>query len=194
MMTEMEYKLNINQQQFLMLYEKAKGLFPEIVPKRKLQINYYYDTPDLYLYQNEITLRIRQIDDILKLQLKTNKCCDEVKRTSDEYCVNVQKLPNNINTKELPINLSLDCNLLGSLVTERYSYIIKNGVKVEFDINYYLGFIDYEIEIEYTEENVQIVAEIFKTLSCDVNIAKMEGKYSRFISKLKEINIKKVGF
>ena len=73
---------------------------------------------------------------------------------------------------------------IGNLITERTDYVI-DGYKVSIDKNYYIGTIDYEIEIE--SDNIIDTNEIYDKFGIEFG-DKVTGKYARFINKLKEFN------
>ena len=71
-MIEKEYKYLVSYEDFKnTLYNLTNALKNTNYEKKSiLQVNYYYDTLDLFLYKNNITYRIRQKDDRLQKQIK----------------------------------------------------------------------------------------------------------------------------
>ena len=77
----------------------------------------------------------------------------------------------------------------GQLATHRKSYKILNAVKIECDVNMYLGHCDYEIEIEYSEEAYDQAKQIAeKLLLTNINLV---NKYERFM-KAKQLHLSTV--
>ena len=136
------------------------------------QINYYYDTADFALFRSDETLRIRQIGNNLKLQYKHNKNHIGNMRISDEYSEKMDELP-----KSIAIN-GVETYNIGFMVTQRANFDLGNCV-VSLDKNYYLGEIDYEIEVE--GENGFDVPEILREVDFQPDSI---GKYSRYMEKL----------
>lgn len=146
-----------------------------------MQINYYYDTEDYMLFKNDETLRIRQIDNCLKLQFKYNKYIENDIRVSKESCEEINILPKKIIANEM------FTQYIGFLMTERL-IIGFNPYTVFIDKNYYLGKVDYEIEIE-AKSISNIPRELFGIQLNGI----CEGKYARFIRELsKQIDIFKI--
>lgn len=168
---EYERKLNIDWEKYsLLLTDFTKKFRREDV----FQINYYYDTPDFAFFHSGETLRIRQIENILKLQYKYNKIRMNDVRISDEYSEKIHDLP-----KIVIVNGSETHNV-GCMITERYNFNSDNCI-ISLDKNYYLGVIDYELEVE-TEKESDLPA-ILREISFEINSI---GKYSRYVEKLLE--------
>ncbi|HAN21173.1 MAG TPA: hypothetical protein DCP51_05795 [Clostridiales bacterium] len=178
-MKEFERKQIVTKEKYIELHDNLKNFNS----KQVLQINYYYDNDELYLYNNNQTLRVRQIEDKLKLEYKYNKSDFNNLRICDEFTTYLISLPNVLKN---PIKIE-DMNTyknIGVLITERTNYKLNDFI-VSLDKNLYLGIIDYEIEIEsnnlFDEHNIHdIINELglsFKQQSV--------SKYIRFINQLK---------
>lgn len=179
--TETEYKFLVSEEQFKMYF----AIFVEKYGKAttKLQVNYYYDTEDNMLNKNDITVRVRQKRNKLKWQVKkhSGKCASLF--SSDEYSENIEELPRFITIDGVNEELFLK----GSLVTERRVIDFGVGGKLCFDISMYLGTIDYEIEVEYTNQDKPIGDVIAAVI--DSNLGAINGRKSkRFFKKWEEIN------
>jgi len=153
-------------------YERLLHNFADNLVKDTMQINHYYDTLDYTLLNNNDMLRIRQIDDNLELQFKYDKRTQNNVRIAKELRKKIGHLP-----KAISIN-GLHTNYIGYLLTERKS--------MEFDFytafldkNYYLGKVDYEIEIEANSIS-DMPKELFE-IKFGVNCS---GKYTRFTDEL----------
>lgn len=177
---ETEYKFLVSDEQF----NKYFALFVEKYGKAatKLQVNYYYDTEDNLLNKNDVTVRVRQGRDKLKWQIKKHSGKCGALFSSDEYSGSVEELPRFLTVDGVNEELLLK----GSLVTERR--VINFGVsgKLCFDISMYLGVIDYEIEIEYLEQDKPMGDAIAAVI--DSNMASTTTKSDRFIKRWEEIN------
>ena len=170
-MTEKEYerKAIIGREKYDMLLAEFTGKYPR---EDIFQINHYYDTPDFALYQSGETLRVRQTESTLKLQYKYNKNYFGDMRVSDEYSETIGELP-----KTIKIN-GLKAQNTGVMATERRNFDL-GDCTVSLDKNYYLGAIDYEIEVETEKEHD--LPDVLDEIGFD---AKTNGKYSRYVEKL----------
>ena len=143
----------------------------------KLQINYYFDTEDFELYRKGGTLRVRQIEQTLKIQYKYNKKIVGNTRICDEYSAQTDTLPRALKNPVTKDNKVY--KPVGVMVTDRYNFFIED-MTVSLDKNYYLGFIDYELEIE--TDNLPDNKTEF--LGIDFS-GSTDGKYQRFIKRLR---------
>ena len=108
-------------------------------PHVEKQINYYFDTDGLDMNQNNVTCRIRQKD--------------------GKYAGTVKKHVSDIISYETPVEIrnglednvftDLGLKLQGALYTQRGLIFEGNGCVAVIDKNDYLGYTDYELEIEY---------------------------------------------
>ena len=139
-MTEKEHELKMmlakDEHRFLL------HIFDKLMVESGLQTNYYYDTRDEVMRKRNTTVRVRQ---------KNNKLIGTVKRHLDtdncsmEEHFQVDTLPRVIMWEGIPLWLK------GSLQTERKAFKICDGIILMLDLNQYLGTVDYELEIEYSE-------------------------------------------
>jgi len=106
-----------------------------------MQINYYYDTSDFMLFNSRATLRVRQIESMLKLQYKYNKNYSGDIRISEEYSEKISELP-----KTITVN-GVETQNIGFMLTERINFSLENCI-ISLDKNHYLGVVDFEIEVE----------------------------------------------
>jgi len=166
---EFERKSVVSESDYAALLQELNNDF---VCKDVFQINYYYDTTDFALFRSDETLRIRQIGNNLNLQYKHNKRHIDNMRISDEYSEKMDELP-----KSIAIN-GVETYNVGFMVTQRANFDLGNGI-VSLDKNYYLGVVDYEIEVE--GENGFDVPEILREVDFQPDSI---GKYSRYMEKL----------
>ena len=139
-MTEKEHELKMmltkDEHQFLLRF------FDKLMVESGLQTNYYYDTRDEGMRKRNVTVRVRQKNDKLigtvKRHLDTDHC-------SMEEHFQVDTLPRVILWDGMPLWLK------GSLQTERKVFKVCDGIILMLDLNQYLGTVDYELEIAFSE-------------------------------------------
>ena len=178
---ETEYKFLVNREQF----DKYFAFFIKKYGKAttRLQINYYYDTEENTLNKKNVTVRVRQKDNGLKLQIKRHINKYEALFSSDEYFGDLASLPKTIKLNEIKEHLILK----GSLVTERRTINFGGGGELCFDYNVYLGESDYEIEVEYSEQDKSSGESIVAIIDSS-NALIGETKSNRFFKQWEEIN------
>lgn len=187
-MIESEYKCIIDYNAFLNISEKLSFQY-EV--KRIVQVNYYYDTNDFQLHKNDITYRIRQKDRNLSIEIKYPIKKDALLRVKKEVVKKVDKVPYSIEMKNSELlcdTLNDETNfiqLIGSLVTERLSYHIKKGIKVDLDKSYYYGVTDYEMEIEFDNEFKDEAYKLLKDLTNNGYYVPKGSKRERFFVQMK---------
>jgi uncharacterized protein YjbK len=176
-MNEYEYKFFIDLKEFKEYKKLIENEYSTVNKIEKMQINYYYDTNNHDLNKKNITLRVRQTEQNLLLQLKIHKFKKDgyVFSNEQEYKLNELKNILYLQDDKTPYLLQ------GSLITLRTSYMISDGLKIEFDKNYFLGKVDYEIEIEF-EKDLTLVNNFISKLK--LNSLSNEGKATRFFTQL----------
>lgn len=157
-MTELEKKLLLSKDEYDYLMEHFGYDDPLIQKPIVTQINYYFDTDDFSMNQQGTTCRIRLKDGKYKAIMKKHFAnTDQSTETEMDIYTG---LDNNAFT-----NMGL--KLQGELVTER-CIILKNEIfEVALDKNEYLGYTDYELEIEYLphyKENAQALLSSLHTM------------------------------
>lgn len=184
-MTEYEKKVLLTKEE----YESFLEFFG--YDKSFEQINYYFDTDDLSMNMQDITCRIRFKDGRYKGTIKKHI---SNKEQSEETEINIQ---NGIYENEF---IDSGLKLQGLLVTKRHIIWEVFGCEVVLDKNEYLGYTDYELEIEYLsecEKQAKFIFELFLMILVRhkftaVQAYKVPSKSSRFFEKkLKEIKLKK---
>ena len=154
---EIEYKTLLSLSEFDQLGKR----FSHIAPVR--QTNHYFDTPDLQLRGNKLSLRIRTFDDAaemtLKIPQKVGNLEHNITLTSEEAyailgtkalpqnCINIQSILDLL--KGYAIDLSA-IRVLGALTTTRWEYETAIGL-MALDKNEYSGKVDYELELEVAD-------------------------------------------
>ena len=154
---EIEYKTLLSLSEFDQLGKR----FSHVAPVR--QTNHYFDTPDLKLRANKLSLRIRTFDGAaemtLKIPQKVGNLEHNIALTSEEAnailatktlpqnCINIQNILELL--KGYAIDLSA-VRVLGSLTTTRREYETSIGL-MALDKNEYSGRLDYELELEVAD-------------------------------------------
>lgn len=141
-MKEFEYKRLLTKETYEAICRWCKQLYQG---RKNMQINYYYDTPDGTCHGSNITVRVRQKGTELKGTVKYHNIVN-APYASNEQLFRVHSLP-----------MSLEfggrwLTLMGQLVTERIRIPVAEGVELMLDRNYYLGKVDYELELEFLPE------------------------------------------
>ena len=138
-MTECEKKLLLSEEAYNALMEQFSSSRKPIVT----QVNYYFDTDDFAMSRQDTTCRIR---------LKDGQCQATMKRHTAGTDQSTET--------EMEIHAGLDHNaftdmglkLWGALTTHRCVLLKNPHLEVVLDRNEYLGYTDYELEIEYLPE------------------------------------------
>jgi uncharacterized protein YjbK len=138
----------------------------------QVQINYYYDDVNFTLCRQSNTLRVRQIESSLKLEKKFFKCFSKGVRITDEISCNIDCLPIAVEYNDMLFNF------VGEMTTVRIVYCV-DQYTIALDRNYYLGIIDYEIEVE---SDSIVVPPQFLIGLCNFS-AQCESKYSRYVNQ-----------
>ncbi len=181
-MVENEFKIMLTEAQ----YNTIHGLYSW--DKEVRQVNSYYDSGDLRLSGRRITCRVRAVEGKFLLQMKlpagelNNGAVSRIELEKP-----VEKLPLEIpgslltemsGAENLP-----DVKLLGDLTTFR-SIKKLPGAEIDLDKSEYFGRIDYELEIEYSDEAAAkaLLSEISALV--DINsAAPVTGKIRRFLEE-----------
>lgn len=171
-MKEQEYKFLVSKGTLDHLIKETAKTYFVLDSHKRIQINYYYDTDDLKLLKQNVTLRARQTEYGLKLEEKSHSGSDLTVSIENEYTM--EQLSEKID------HHGCECKLKGVLVTERTEFILDEGLKIDFDKNYYLGICDCEIEIEFSENKKEQAKMLCKDLG--LMNANTNSKYSRFFN------------
>lgn len=138
-MTECEKKLLLSEEAYNALMEQFSSSRKPIVT----QVNYYFDTDDFAMSRQDTTCRIRLKDGQYKATMKRHAAGTDQSTEA-----------------EMEIYAGLDHNaftdmglkLWGALTTHRCVLLKNPHLEVVLDRNEYLGYTDYELEIEYLPE------------------------------------------
>lgn len=185
-MKETEYKFLVDRSTFYEIMGKVKEKYSNIHPVDKVQINYYYDSEDQYLFSNHTTLRVRQIETELTLEMK------ESVPSADEFSVsNETEWKIDAISPEITLNSGkhawIPFQLQGNLVTRRVSIKPTDSLSIDFDTSCYFGKCDYEIEMEFKDEAKKATTMLANELGL-LKYKNMEGgKARRFFRYKAEI-------
>ena len=138
-MTECEKKLLLSEKAYNALMEQFSSSRKPIVT----QVNYYFDTDDFAMNRQDTTCRIRLKDGQYQATMKRHAAGTDQSTEA-----------------EMEIYAGLDHNaftdmglkLWGALTTHRCVLLKNPHLEVVLDRNEYLGYTDYELEIEYLPE------------------------------------------
>ncbi|WP_159882675.1 CYTH domain-containing protein [Paenibacillus puerhi] len=170
---------------------------PELLPfpvRHQLQINYYYETDDQGLHEHGITVRVRQKEAALTLEVKyPARGAGESAgyRIKQELSRPVDALPLRFELeREFPeLGIRGEAHLTLPLITERSSFRISGGTRVELDRSSYLGITDYELEIEFEEGEAEEAFRMYKRLLPDSEAgdSTSDGKNTRFFRQYRQL-------
>lgn len=151
------------------------------------QTNYYYDTDDLELSERRITVRVREIDGefFLQMKLPTGKDFSRV-----ELSKKLETLPEKLSGKvlsEMSGEDIPDVKRLGKLFTKR---LVKGfgGAEIDLDMSEYFEKTDYEVEIEFTDEEKarEILKKIRSVIGERSESVICKGKIRRFLDEYRK--------
>jgi uncharacterized protein YjbK len=177
-MIEREMKFLVDEAEFQRLLAQVRQAYPDIEPQEIDQTNHYFDTPDLRLYQRQITLRVREKRGVFVLEKKENLAFDGAVRTARESKYPVDALPERIHATAVGLDGDDTFTLLGHLRTQRTRFALPDGTNIDFDVSDYCGVRDFEVEVEEGEGMPEDLLCYLPTAA-----AKNIGKLARFVKK-----------
>lgn len=158
-MKEYEMKFLVEEEKFYSLLQTITTRYQDAPVIQKTQNNYYYDTPDLELKKQKITMRVRETDGQYLLQEKRHGGAGSFQ--SDEREKALSALPFSLVWQGRVLDLQ------GKLETKRISIPLSDGLRADFDSNHYLGRSDYEIELEFSPAYYHQASRLAAHLSLD---------------------------
>ena len=187
---EIEMKTLLSEEE----YDRLLAQFSEVTPIT--QKNYYLDTPDFYLRQHKIAMRIRTFENSAELTIKIPQKVGNMEYnqslTFDEAknCLDDCKLPQGMILEELS-NRGVSPSgwvVLGCLTTVRYEKETSIGL-MALDQSSYFDVVDYELELE-VENGDQGSVDFQEFLQAnDIEYKKAPSKLVRFIENMKKTEI-----
>ncbi len=181
-MLETEFKAMLTEERFNVL--RSMFEWDHVIE----QTNSYYADSSMLLKQHGITLRVRTIDGLSRIQVKVHKNADSPLQICEENEFETDAIPESFTAEETEnlTGLHVPASLLGSLTTHRYSLMYCDGVEICLDKSDYLGKTDYEIEIEYTGEIPQELKAKLAGAGIEFKAAAV-GKMTRFMQRLNDV-------
>lgn len=178
-MIENEFKLMLTEEQ----YNQVLSMFSW--DSEVTQTNYYYDTDGLALSEQHITCRVREIEGLYYLQMKlpADKLYSRV-----ELEKQLSSLPLTLTGEELASLCGRsglpDVKKLGGLITVR-SVKQFDGAEIDLDRSTYFSKTDYELEIEFTDEQAarNLLSQITGRLGILPQGDVCTGKIRRFLAE-----------
>ena len=179
-MIENEFKIMLTKEQYEKLFEIYD--FKTIV-----QVNHYYDTDDLQMSARHITVRVRELDDKFFLQMKLPANA-EFSRVELEK--ELDGVPEILAGFVLTAVFDVDCPELkhiGTLKTTRSIWKFDGG-ELDLDRSEYFDKTDYELEIEFTDEQAArgMLSDITERLGITPSSDVCPGKVRRFLEEYKK--------
>ncbi len=179
-MTENEFKIMLTKEQ----YEKLLGMYGF---KTFTQTNHYYDTADLSMSARHITVRVRELEGGYFLQMKLPT---ETAFSRKELSKELSGIPGEISGAELGALAGgefPDVKRLGALTTVRSVWEFGGG-EIDLDKSSYFSKTDYELEIEFTNEQAarRVLDELRQKLGFADNGEVCMGKVRRFLEEYRK--------
>ena len=172
-------------------YDRLQAQFLEVTPVT--QKNYYLDTPDFYLRQHKIAMRIRTFEDSAELTIKIPQTVGNMEYNQAlsleeaTKCLESGKLPQGMILDEL-LSRGIsprDWTVLGCLTTIRYEKETPIGL-MALDQSEYFDIVDYELELE-VEDGKQGSLDFQEFLQVnEIHYKKAPSKLVRFIENMKK--------
>lgn len=192
---EIEWKSIMQREDFYMLLSELQSNSITL----QLHINHYFDTKNLDLFKNKISVRIREDSASNELTIKHKSAFLGEGRISTEHTtfldneslsyylekgIEIEKFEEINSLGKLESSILF---YLGSLNTKRFECIF-GGSKIHMDISTFFNVIDYELEFETSNPNLAYsFEERYRRFGIRFN-AQSEGKYTRFIAMFKKLN------
>ena len=179
---EIEYKVMVDKQDFIKLEEFLDSHYKY---KTYIQTNYYYDTDNLEVKNNGLSLRIRHIENenkyISTLKEKQNDARIEYEDVINCNDINVLNDESKGLLKQKGINVE-NIKQVAYLKTIRKEYEYHDSLLC-LDYNIYYNKEDYEIECEC--DNMKKAKTLIVALLHKHNISYQESKYSKVARAIK---------
>ena len=175
-------RLMIDEERYLFIVTYFMNIYPN---KHFLQnTNYYFDTDDLFLRQQHITLRVRTINDIkseLTLKIKGENGDDEINDgltpKEAELLVNQNIFPyGQVRNRLMLLPYSLDKYHRVAVLYNRRLEIEYEDYLLVIDKNTYGEVVDYNIEIE-SQVGIKHAKDVLKQYIEKFNLPVSKEKY-----------------
>lgn len=179
---EFERRIMLTSEEYLNIVSFYLKLYPNHAFLQN--VNYYFDSDDLFLKNNHMTLRVRTINDVkseLTLKIKGNNGDQEI---NDDLSIKQFDLLMNENifpdgeVKKALLSLSYPLSLFKNIAT-----LYNRRLEIEFedhllviDKNIYHDIVDYNLEIE-TKEDIKLADTLLKAYIKQFNLSQANQKY-----------------
>lgn len=180
-MQEKELKILLSKSQFDSLCKRFKC---EVI---YTNINFYYSDNQDIVKNRGITVRVREKNGEIRLQVKIPSGSQGLVHVKEEYEKEVKEIPFEIKGDMLTEMAGCqlpDVVMKGYLITERMVCNWDSNTEICLDHSQYLGYDDYEVEVEYVEELPEAILEILRNEM--IELLPTKGKCKRFFEKLEE--------
>ncbi|MBQ7574329.1 MAG: CYTH domain-containing protein [Clostridia bacterium] len=178
-MLEKEYKSLLTKDE----YEKIKTAFEW--DSAKVQENHYYTDNEGILRRNRVMMRVRVKDNKSVIQVKLHKNPGSALQICEETEYTVDGVPKSFQDGEKYTGIKTGVLYnIGCAKTLRHSKMWDDKTEICLDKTEYLGVCDYEIEIEYTTDEIN--PELMQKINGMGILFKENsiGKFSRFLCAL----------
>ncbi len=145
-MLEFEKKILLSAEEHETILKIKHNQFPV-----QVQTNYYFDTDDFSMNKRGITCRIRAKNGKFKTTIKNHNLQQPDFSREEDISEKTKFDPKPFNAMGLKYQ--------GELLTNRITLLKDDYCEVVLDRNDYLGYTDYELEIEY-HEGCEIISQI----------------------------------
>lgn len=177
---ENEFKIMLTKAE----YERILAMYEF---DRIVQINHYFDTDELEMSAKHTTVRVRELGGKYFLQVKLPT---EVRYSRVEFCEELGEIPETVSAERLKSLTGADfpeVRRLGTLKTTRNIYKFDGG-EIDLDCSEYFDVIDYELEIEFSDEVKAraVLDEIRARIGIQPSAEVCSGKLHRFLARFKE--------
>lgn len=178
-MKEKELKILLSKSQFDSLCERFRcsDIFTHI--------NFYYADNQDILQRKGITVRVREKFGNANLEVKIPLGKQGLVHVKEEYEKELEAIPLRIKGDELTEMTRFklpDVTMKGYLITERRVYNWDSNTEICLDHSQYLGYEDYEIEVENQKTIPDEILHILKEEK--IEMIPTSGKCKRFFEKL----------
>ena len=181
-MKEYEARLMLDEDKYFFIVTYFMNLYPN---KQFLQnTNYYFDTDDLFLRSQHITLRVRTINDIkseLTLKIKGSEGDEEINDglspKEADLLINQNIFPyGQVRNQLMLLPYSLDKYHLIAVLYNRRLEIEFEDYLLVIDKNTYGDVIDYNLEVE-SQVNIKHAKEVIQSYIARFDLSVSKEKY-----------------
>lgn len=169
-MLEYEKKIMLTEDEYSMLADQCSGMCVET------QTNYYFDTDGLYMNRKGITCRIRAKNGKYKMTVK-NHCTEDPSCSIEDHLFESMEYNSQIFD-------GMGLRLQGELITSRIIMYKDSFCKMVLDRNTYLGYTDFELEIEYSEACEARAVEYLKNVAEYLIAAKLADSAEEYLHRI----------